>query len=99
MDVEGIRPPGRPKKLWMEVVESDMKDMGLKKQKVEMPGEQVSREGVGERSGTDLPRETWKTVYKRQDDDDDIYKIRLNIRGAFQKFLALYRMALISKSS
>ena len=34
MDVAGVRPPGRPKKPWMEVVESDMKDMGLKMQDV-----------------------------------------------------------------
>ena len=30
----GVRPPGRPKKTWLKVAESDMKDMGLKKQDV-----------------------------------------------------------------
>ena len=32
MEVGGKRPRGRPKKSWMEIVESDMRNMGLKRQ-------------------------------------------------------------------
>ena len=32
MEVDGKRPRGRPKKSWLEIVEKDMRDMGLKKQ-------------------------------------------------------------------
>ena len=30
MEVEGPKPRGRPKKMWMEVMTRDMKEMGLR---------------------------------------------------------------------
>src|SRR5260221_4955874 len=32
LEVEGLKPRGRPKKMWMEVVKRDMKEMGLRRE-------------------------------------------------------------------
>ena len=47
MEVAGTRPKGRPRKTWMEMVEKDMRDMGLKKQDAKDRG--VWRSGINGR--------------------------------------------------
>ena len=57
MEVEGVRPKGRPRKTWLEVVKNDLKSLGLQVWMlwIIMLGGRL----WGIRADPGLPRATW----------------------------------------